>query len=279
VSRLLGPRNRRRGSDETQPRARRLGWPAVALAGLAVVAIAGPSCRDAVGRHPYFAVREVVVRGQGRLTPEHIRTRAGVEPGMSIWDVDGPSAAARLRREPWIRSAHVRRELPHRVFIQVREERPVAILATDGRAGGLYYVSSHGRIFAALAPGDARDFPYLTGLTNEDLDGGGAFGPRAMRRALALLRAAARGTGTPGLVSEIRVDRARGLVLHPVRPTVPVEVGWGQFEERLARLPRVFERYRGREAEMKSVSLLFDDEVIVRTGPAATAPARGAAGA
>ena len=57
---------------------------------------------------------------------------------------------------------------------------------------------------------------------------------------------------------------------------MPVEVGWGQFEARLARLPRVFELYRGREAEMKGVSLLFDDEVIVRTAPVATAPARRA---
>jgi cell division protein FtsQ len=276
VSRLLGPRNRRRGSDETRPRARRLGWLVGVVAGLALAAVAGPSLRDAVRRHPYFAVREVVVRGQGRLTPEHIRSRAGLEPGMSIWDVDGPGAAARLRQEPWIRSARVRRELPHRVFVTVREERPVAILATDGRGGGLYYVSSHGRIFAGLASGDARDFPYLTGLTNEDLHAGSVFGPRAIRRALALLRSAATGAGSPGPVSEIRVDRARGLVLHPVRPTVPVEVGWGRFEERLARLPRVFEVFRGREDQMKGVSLLFDDEVIVRTGPAATAPARGA---
>jgi POTRA domain, FtsQ-type/Cell division protein FtsQ len=198
---------------------------------------------------------------------------------MSIWEVDGRAAAARLLEESWVRSADVRRELPHRVLVQVREERPAAILTAAGSKPGLYYVSSHGRIFAPLAPGDPRDFPYLTGFRSEELDGEGAFGPRAMRRALALLRVTARGAGNLGRVSEIHVDRRRGLVLLPVWPTVPVEVGWDRFAEKLAQLPRILELWKGREAELAGVSLLFEDEVIVRTVAAGGAPNRGAAGA
>jgi cell division protein FtsQ len=236
-------------------------------AGLAAaLLLAGwPAARDVVRRHPYFAVREVVVRGQVRLAPDRIRRAAGIEPGMSVWAVDRAAAEARLRREPWIRTVRVERQLPHRVVIRVREERPVAILAVDPEPG-LYYLAGHGRIVAALGPEDPRDFPYVTGLEAGVLGGDDAFGARAVRQALGLVRAAAR-RGGPGPVSEVHVDRARGLTLLPVRPGVPIEIGWGRFAVKLARLSPVLARWEGREAELAEVSLLFDDEVVVRVRP------------
>jgi len=267
VSRLFGAQNRRR-----RPRAggrdARLGTAVrcalVAGLGIAAGVAVWPLVRNAVRNHPYFAVREVVVRSRGRLAPDALRAAAGIESGMSIWDVDAPGAVARLRRRPWVRSARVTRELPHRVVIQVREYRPAAILTLAGR---LYYVAPDGRVFADVAPEDPHDLPYVTGLAEADLGGREAFGPRAIRRAMALLRAAAHVPGGIRAVSEVHVDRSRGLVLLPVRPTVPIEVGWTGFAARLALLPPVLATWNGREGSLASVSLLFDGEVIVRTRP------------
>jgi cell division septal protein FtsQ len=157
----------------------------------------------------------------------------------------------------------MRRELPHRVAIHVREHRPVAILAPEDGKGKLYYLAGHGSIFAAVSRGDATDFPYLSGLRTADLEAGDAFGPRAVRRALGLLRATTRSPGI-GAISEIVVDRTRGLTLLPVRPAVPIEMGWGGFPAKLARLAPVLAQWKGHETEIAAVSLLFDDEVIVR---------------
>src|SRR5213079_2181876 len=172
VARLAPRRNRRRGAGPG------LGalWRAlpVTLAGaltIGLALVAWPHLRDAAARHPYFAVREVVVRDHHRLPADEVRAAAGIEPGMSIWDVDAAAAEARLAAHRWIRSARVRRELPHRVVIEVREERPLAIVALeDGR--GEYYVSPHGHLFAPVGANDARDFPYLTGLARADLKDG-----------------------------------------------------------------------------------------------------------
>lgn len=272
VSRLLGRRNRRR--REALPASGWLSRPALIAVVTLALAVAWPAVRTAVGRHPYFAVREVVVRAPRGVSAEHVRRVAGVEPGTSIWSVDGRAVERRLRAEPWIRSARVRRELPHRVVIQLHAERPVAIVALDGREGGpgLYFVGAHGRVFATVGDGDGRDFPYLTGLTATDLQGGTALGARAIRRALGLLRLVARGDGAAvQAVSEIHVDRERGLTLLPVKPRVPVELGWGGYGAKLARLPAVLRLWTGRESGVASVSVLFPDEVIVRTRPAKTA--------
>jgi len=221
-----------------------------------------PHARDAVRRHPYFAVRDVVVRDVRRLRPDEVRATAGIQPGMSVWDVDVRAAERRLREHEWVRAARVRRELPHRVTIHVREERPAAIVVA-GEAEE-YYVSARGRIFARLAPGDARDLPSVTGLARSELAGRGPVGSRALRRALGLLR---RAGGI--IVSEVHVDRARGLTLMPVRPAIPIELGWNGFEQKLARSARVMALWAGREGEIAGMSLVFDDEVIVRTHAAA----------
>ena len=273
VARLVLPRrNRRRG---TGPGLGALGRAlSVALSGALAIGLAlaaWPHVRGAAARHPYFAVREVVVRDHHRLPADEVRAAAGIAPGTSIWEVDAAAAEARLAGHRWIRAARVHRELPHRIVIEVREERPLAIVALeDGK--GEYYVSSHGHLFAPVEASDARDFPYLTGLTRADLKDGERFGPRALHRALALVRQSG------GLaVSEVHVDRVRGLTLLPVRPSVPIELGWSGFAAKLARLPRVLALWAGREGEIVAVNLRFDDEVIVRTHPArAAAPARRA---
>ena len=267
MSPLLGRWNRRRRARRRE----RPAWSAAVVWGLCLVlgstlGVTGwPWLRETLRHHPYFAVNDVIVRGHARLAPDEIRTLAGIEPGISIWDVDCRAAEERLRARPWILAATVRRELPHRVVIQLREERPVAILAVArGRSDpALYFVARHGRLFG-VARGDARDFPFITGLAPADLAGGDAFGPRAIRRALALLRFVGRSREVAA-VSEIHVDRVRGLTLLPVRPQVPIELGWSGFVPKLARLPKVLALWVGRENEIAGVSLLFDDEVIVRT--------------
>jgi hypothetical protein len=90
-----------------------------------------------------------------------------------------------------------------------------------------------------------------------------------VRRALNLLRLLEHRPSGLGLVSEVHLDRRRGLTLLPTRPTVPIELGWGDFETKLGRLPTVLGLWAGRESEIAGVSLLFDDAVIVRTRPQA----------
>ena len=266
MSRLVGRRNRRRGSWAWLARSLVRGAPA-ALA-VAIAVLAWPLLRDAVRRHPYFTVREVVVRGNRHLAPDAIRRLASIEPGVSIWAVDCARAERSLEGVPWVRMAWIWRELPDRIVIRVREERPAAIIALRDAAPALHYVAPRGKIFARLEPTDPRDYPYFTGLAVSDLSGAEAVGLRGIRRALSLLRIA----GRRGRVSEIHIDRERGLTLLPVDPRIPVEVGWTDFPRRLARLGAVLDRLAGRQDDIMRVSLRFDDEVIVRVRePAPTA--------
>jgi len=144
------------------------------------------------------------------------------------------------------------------VTIHVREERPAAIIVTE--KDGEYYVSARGHVFARLRRGDARDLPSITGVPGPDAGRADPAGSRALRRALLLVR---RANGI--VVSEVHVDRMRGLTLMPVSPAIPIELGWNGFDEKLRRFARVMALWAGRETEIAGVSLLFDDEVVVRS--------------
>ena len=158
-------------------------------------------------------------------------------------------------------------------MIAVREYRPAAILALADPAAPLYYVAGGGRIFATVEAGDSHDLPYVTGLRAADLTGADAAGPRAIRRALALLRLTARGQAGIGVASEVHIDAAHGLTLVAERPRVPIELGWSRFEEKLAHVGVVLGMWAGREPEMVSVRCTNESEVIVRTRAAAPKPA------
>jgi cell division protein FtsQ len=275
-------RNRRRTTPEDRAidpalvrRLVRLGLPVLGV--VLAAGLVAPWARGLARTHPYFAVREVAVVHRGDLDDDAIRRLSGVEVGMNVWDVDPDVVETHLATNGWIRSASVRRELPDRVVLQVREQKPVAILALEDESPGLYYLAANGRIFAPVAAGEVRDLPYVTGLTRRDLAGSDAFGPRAVRRALSLLRHAGRYPQV-GIVSELHVERTTGLVLLPVRPALPIEIGWGDYDAKLARIAEVLPYWSGREGELRSVSCVFDDTVVVRMHTAPGPKKAGKAG-
>ena len=257
-------------------------WRALwVLLPLALLAAAARPALQTVRKHPYFAVRDVVIHHRGRLPENDLRAALAITPGESIWNVEPAAAEARLRDRPWVRTASVHRELPDRVVVRVREYRPAAILVVGDARPDLFYVASNGRIFAAVGQTDGRDLPYITGLLRGDLDGRDGFGPRAVHRALGLLRLVGRDSGGIGPVSEVHADRERGLTLLPVRPPIPIVLGWDALPQKLDRLARVLPLWAGRAGDVREVICLFADQVIVRlreplSGPAAGSKAGGA---
>jgi len=249
------------------------------LLSLAVLPVAVPPVLRAVRDHPYFAVREIVIHHHGRLPDAELRDALAVRVGDGIWHVDTAAAEARLRARFWVRSARVRRELPDRVVVRVREYRPAVILAVGDLRPGLYYVAANGRIFAPVGDTDGRDLPYITGLDRADLDGRDGFGPKAVHRALGLLRMVARDGGGIGAVSEVHADRERGLTLLPVRPAIPIVLGWGGVAGKLERLGRVLPLWTERAADVREMSCIFDDQVIVRLRAPLPGPEPGKAAA
>jgi cell division protein FtsQ len=215
-----------------------------------------PQVWQGIRSHPYFALATIAVDGNRRLTRDQLLQWAGLRQGMSAWDATPGALRMRLESHPWIRHASVRRELPRRLRITVRERRPVAI----AQLGVPQYVDVSGRLLGPLRADDSRDFPIITGLQGASSQG---FTAIAVHRALRLLRWCAR-IGCFDAVSEVHVDRYRGVTVFPLRPAVAVVLGWGSWREKLARSARIFATWEGQVGRVAVVDVSFRDLAVVK---------------
>jgi cell division protein FtsQ len=140
---------------------------AVALLGVVVAALAA----WLVINSPLFAIREVRVVGNARLTSSEILKLGGVRLGTNLFRLSPAAVEGDLRRSPWVSDARVDRRWPSTIVLRVEERRPVAwarsphgpvVVSGDGTAlppGASLFpnpgIPSLGRTDRRLGPGDS----------------------------------------------------------------------------------------------------------------------------
>jgi cell division protein FtsQ len=215
-----------------------------------------PRALHVVKTHRYFALTNIEVNGNRRITRGEVLQWAGVSEPASVWDAAPDLVRVRLQSHPWVRHVRVQREFPHRLSIEIEERRPVAIVRLDE----LNYVDRSGRILGPLRDGDSPDFPLISGLEEAKSSG---FTPVGVHRALRLLRLCQR-LDCFDAISEVHVDQNRGITVFPLRPAAAVVLGWGGWREKLARSARVFATWEGQVERLAAVDVSFRDMVVVK---------------
>jgi cell division protein FtsQ len=104
----------------------------LALGGVVLVLIAGaPFWGPLVLRQlSFFRVRKVEIIGARYVSVGEVVDRLHVDTTASIWDPTAP-LAARLASHPQLRRVSVRRKLPGTLVVDIDENLPVALVATD----------------------------------------------------------------------------------------------------------------------------------------------------
>jgi cell division septal protein FtsQ len=263
----------RRDATRTRWRLRRAAftasaWPTRLRIGSIVVAVLmtaglavqeGPRLAAAIVDHPYFAVSEIVVTPTKHVRPGALLESADLRAGSSLWRLEPPELEARLEAHPWIRRATVRREFPRRLVVEVAEREPVAILFLEH----LYYVDSTGTAFAKVGEREPLELPFVTGVEAAILADEQPYARHSIRQALRLLRTMA-GAGLPFRISEVHIERERGITVFPVEPRVALTFGWSGFGTKLGRLGRVLRDFKGRERQIREIDLTMGTAAVVR---------------
>jgi hypothetical protein len=228
-----------------------------------------------VREHPYFAIKEVKIRGVGELLERGALLRwLGVGESLSSWDASPYGWRRRLESHPLVAHAEVRREFPGRYEIAVHERRPQAIVLLDEP----FYVDRAGNVFGPVGRHHSLDYPMITGV-RDDMPSG--YRRWLLRRGLRLVRLCDR-IGCFEGVSEINLHPDLGPILYPPAPAVPIILGWGSWVEKLHRASRALQQWEGRESSLLSVDARFRDQIVVRlpesdgAGASTAAPGGGA---
>jgi cell division protein FtsQ len=221
------------------------------------IALSAASSRDFILESSYFSVREIQVRGSDKVSGNEIVNIAGLRQGMSIWKTDLAGIEKKIARHPWVRHVFVRREFPGRIIIDVEERMPKAIVAIRK----LYYVDADGVIFKEVDPGESLKFPLLTGLRAEEIM---AASPAIRRRIRDAIRLGEMMAQRSHSLSEIHFDAPDQLVVYTTAYPVGLNMGWGEWDEKLSQMDRLLELWKGHEERLVSLDMSYRNQVVAR---------------
>ncbi len=177
---------------------KRLIWVAIGAAILVVLVGA-----VAILASSLFDVRTVDVQGAVYTDPERLSAIVDGLQGDAILLVDTRQIERQLESIAWVESARVSTQFPHRVFIDIRERKPIATFA--GSDGRFRVIDRDGRVLDVV-DGIPIDYMLVTGA-NPDVERG-QFAGRPFASAAQL--AIALPSEIRALTSSIDVDATAG---------------------------------------------------------------------
>ena len=115
----------------------------------------------AILRLGFFTIKQIEVSGSKRVSPKEILKRSGLRPGINMFSYFESSITEEILKNPWITGAHIKRELPRKVIIEIKEIEPFCLVLMEN--GELYYMSKAGEKLGDANFEEGLDFPVLTG--------------------------------------------------------------------------------------------------------------------
>jgi len=234
------------------------------LGGVLVVALIGLTGFEVYGlvaRTTFLRLERIDVNELKRLTREEVVGLAGVKSGDAMLSLRLRRIGEQLVKNPWVEKVRVRRHFPNILAIEVTERDPVAVV----NMGYLYYLDKNGEIFKPLNEGDRLDYPVLTGISEEDLGKDQAGSREMLKRTCQLIALLATGTVFRlEDVSEIHFDKGYGFTLFIAQGGVPVKLGNSAFDEKLARLARIYKDLQPQMPLLVYIDLDYSDRIIVK---------------
>jgi cell division protein FtsQ len=106
----------------------------------------------------YFALKTLEIYGNSRLDSREILKTVDLEEGANTLALSIDAVEKALAGHPWVEEASVKRVLPDRLIITVKEKSPVFRIMHEGAP---YYADRRGNGIAPAAAGDEAPLPML----------------------------------------------------------------------------------------------------------------------
>jgi len=210
----------------------------------------------------FFSLKKIEIRGEPqRISESEILQRAQVRLGENLFAIHLDEISTRLQGYDYIKKISVQRRLPHTLLIQIQEYRPQFILYTDR----FYYVDDSGEIFKDITETkESRDFPILTGLSEEDLLQRPLWAKDILSQAIGLKNAYLSSEFAKQFgLSEIHFQKNIGFTLYPEKQKYSIKFGIKDFGEKTQKLTQVLEKLNQAEVQFSSIDLNYPGKVLM----------------
>lgn len=226
---------------------------------LAIVKL--PEARAKVLGSSVFRLDSVSMKGNKYLLDSQILRIARVEKGTCGFSYDADVIRARLEKHPRIKSASVKKLLWKKMYIDVEERIPFALL----RAQKLLEMDQNGVVFEPVNPAMLPDVPVITGLPTKGVCPGDTLKGERVEQVIALLEKLC----DPEVniychVSEVNVGKDGSIVIVGADTGLPVILGSEQVsKKKLQALKVAMADMQRKKLLPASVDLRFEGQVVV----------------
>lgn len=231
---------------------------------LILVTLLGFACYHAyhlVSRIVLFTLDTIEVTHNKRIDRREIIALANVRNGDDLIKLNLRRIGELLEKNPWIESVKVKRYFPHTLAIEVAEREPLAII----NIGYLAYVDTKGTVFKPLNEGDSLNYPIITGITDDDFTRDPTGSKRALTETVGLITLLKQGeTFRLDDVSELHYDPGFGFTLFTTQGGIPVRLGAEGYQDKLARLARIYKELQPQMLTLEYIDLNYTDKIIVK---------------
>jgi cell division septal protein FtsQ len=208
-------------------------------------------------------VRQLVVKGNVRLSVGEVEALVDGIRGERIFNVNFEEYRRRLMDSPWVASVSLWRVLPSTVEVRVLERTPL-VIARLGQQ--LYLVDERGVIIDEYGPQYREfDLPIVDGLIAPVHVKGPLVAPDRIALVGSLLRAFGEHPALGRRLSQIDVSNPRDAVVLLDDDAVLLHLGETRFVERVQSYLELGPTLRERLPEIDSVDLRFDERLYVRS--------------
>lgn len=110
-----------------------------------------------------FRINTIEISGVSRYTKEEVLEASGIKQGDNLYIINKYDVADDIfARLPYVQTVQINRRLPDTMTIDVQE---CTVAGAVTQEGGVWLVSSHGKILENIAPADAAAYPVIDGIT------------------------------------------------------------------------------------------------------------------
>lgn len=205
-----------------------------------------------VTRSTIFSIQHIEIIGDFRnVRSEEVSARALVKPGVNLFRLSLKEVEKKIAAMPWVESVFVRRQIPHTLWIHVKEYKPKAILLSDR----LYFVSDKGKVFKKVEQEGTRDLPVLTGFGKED----------SFENILSLIDFfdSKLDFSLFGL-SEIHYNEATGFSIVTLMGPMEIKLGKENLSAKLHRFKTVWAYLKPKVSAIRGIDLDYEDRAFVK---------------
>lgn len=108
----------------------------------------------------HLTVKEIVITGNGKITPSEIIKRSGIRAGSTSMLFSASKAKQKILESPWVSDVGVKKFLHGKIKIEISESDPFCIVAREGARP--HYIDGQGKRLGVAEPSQGLDFPVIS---------------------------------------------------------------------------------------------------------------------